>query len=77
MICNQKESNSIHVDLNHTDSNQPITYDSTKIGSIHDLAHICAIEKILTSPGTFGTYTFSSTRSNNVFNGKASDPPSP
>ena len=39
----------IHVDQNHTDSNQPIPADSTNIGSIHDSDNIHKIEKILAS----------------------------
>ena len=47
---NQKYSDYIHVDPNHTDWIQPIQADSTNIGSIHDSANTCAIEKILASP---------------------------
>ena len=35
VIWNHKYSESIHVDPNHTDSNKPITDDSTNIGSIN------------------------------------------
>ena len=48
-IWNHNYSESIHVDTNHTDSNQPIPDNSKNIGSIHNLANICAIEKMLTS----------------------------
>ena len=37
----------IHVDPNHTNSDQPIPADSTNIESIHDSADIHAIENIL------------------------------
>ena len=47
---NQKYSESIHVDPNHTNLNQPIPVDLKNIGSIHDSANILTIEKILTSP---------------------------
>ena len=50
VILNHKYSDSIHVDQNHTNSNQPITYNSTKIASINDSADIFLIEKILSSP---------------------------
>ena len=46
---NRKYSDSIHVDPNHTNWNQPIPSDSTNIRSIHDSADIRAIEKILAS----------------------------
>ena len=44
---NQKYSDPIHIDTNHTNSNQTIPSDSKNIGSIHDSSDICAIEKIL------------------------------
>ena len=44
---NQKDSDSIHIDHNHTDSNKLNRADSTNIRSIHDSANICAIENIL------------------------------
>ena len=47
---NQKYSDSINVDLNNTNLNQPIPADLASIGSIHDSDNICAIEKILASP---------------------------
>ena len=50
LYWNQEYSNSIHIDPNHTDSNQLNADNSTNIGSIHDSDHICAIEKILASP---------------------------
>ena len=40
----------IHVDPNHTNSNQAIPSDLTNIGSIHDSADIRAIENTLSSP---------------------------
>ena len=43
-------SNSIHIDQNHNGLIQPITHDSTNIGSIHDSAGIRAIGNILASP---------------------------
>ena len=46
---NQKYSDSINIDPNHTDSNQPIPDDSTNIGSVHGSADVCAIENILAS----------------------------
>ena len=46
----QKYSDSIHVDPNHTNSNQPIPEDLTNIVSTHDSAEICALEKIFASP---------------------------
>ena len=39
----------IHVDPNHTNSDQPIPDDLTNIGSINNSADICAIEKTLLS----------------------------
>ena len=36
--------------MNQTGLNQQISSDSTKIGSIHDLADILEIENILSSP---------------------------
>ena len=45
-----KNSDSIHVDPNHTKYIQLIPVDATDMGSIHDSANICAIEMILTSP---------------------------
>ena len=45
--CNQSNSDLIHVDPNHTDSNQTIQSDSTNIRSIHDSYNIFAMEKIL------------------------------
>ena len=47
---NQKYSDLIHVDPNHTDLNQPITADLSNIGSIHDSDSIISIEKNLESP---------------------------
>ena len=47
---NQKDSDLIHVDLNHDYLNQPIPDGLTNIGSIHDSDSICAIDKTLTSP---------------------------
>ena len=69
---NQKYSNSIHIDTNHTDSNQPIPDNSTNIGSIHDSENIHAIDNILTS------LVHSTVHASRIFNyGSASDPPSP
>ena len=50
LIWNHKDSDSIHIDLNYTNSNKPITDDLTNIGIIHDSANICVIENILSSP---------------------------
>ena len=50
VIWNKKYFDSVHVDLNHTNSNQPITADSTNIGSMNDSADIHVIEKIFSSP---------------------------
>ena len=47
---NQKYSESIQFDTNHTDLNQPIPADLTYIISIHDSDYIHAIHKILASP---------------------------
>ena len=47
---NPKYSDSIHVDPNHTSSNQPIPANSENIGSIHDSVSIRAIENILELP---------------------------
>ena len=44
---NQKDSDSINIDTNHTESNQPILADSKNIRSIHDSDDINAIENIL------------------------------
>ena len=54
---NKKYSNSIHVYLNHTNSNQPIPADSTNIGSIHDSDDIRAIEQILASLVNYPVHT--------------------
>ena len=50
VIWNHKDSNSIHTDKNHTNSNKIIPYDYTNIVSINDLTGICAMEKIFPSP---------------------------
>ena len=47
IILNHKYSDSIHVDPNHTDSNQLIPDDLKNIGSINNSDDICAIEKII------------------------------
>ena len=47
VIWNCNDSDSIHVDQNHTDSNKQFTSDYTYIGPIHDSSDISAIEKIL------------------------------
>ena len=62
----------IHVDPNHTKSNQPITANSTNIISINDSANICEIEKIFEYP------VHSLVHVSPIFNYViASDPPSP
>ena len=77
VIWNHKDSKSIHVDPNHTKSNQSIQDNLTNIVSISDSSDICAIEKILSllvhwvhTPylvPTTGIFTY----------GTASDPRSP
>ena len=47
---NQKYSDLINIDPNHTNSIQPMTENLTNIGSVHDSGNICAIKKILASP---------------------------
>ena len=47
---NQKYSDSIHIDSNHTNSNQPIPADLTNIRSIYDSDNIYTIENISASP---------------------------
>ena len=47
VIWNYKDSESIHVNLNHAELNQLIPYNSTNIGSINDSENIHAIEKML------------------------------
>ena len=69
---NQKYCKLIHVDLNHTKSIQPIPATLKKIGSIHDSANICAIEKILASPVHSPVPD-----SPIILYGSTSDPPSP
>ena len=49
VVWNHKDSDSIHVDPNHTYLNQPIPEDLINIRSIHHSTDICAIEKILIS----------------------------
>ena len=46
VIWNHKDSYSIHVDQNHTESNQSTPANSTNILSIKHPANIFAIEKI-------------------------------
>ena len=46
---NQKYYDSIHVDMDHNNSNKPIPADLTNIVSIHDSDYIPAIENILAS----------------------------
>ena len=46
VICNHKDSESIHVHPNHTSLNQPSPDDSANTRSINDLAYIRAIENI-------------------------------
>ena len=50
VMWNQKYSNSIHIDPNKPNSNQPIPSDLINIGSIHDSDDIIATEKISSSP---------------------------
>ena len=69
---NQKYSDLIHVDPNHTNSNQPIPDNSTHIGSIHNSDDIFATDTVLTSP------VHSTVQASRIFNyGNESDPPSP
>ena len=68
----QKDSDSIHVDMNHTNSNKPIPSDSKNIGLIYDSDDILTIENILASP------VHSPVHASPIFTyGAASDPPSP
>ena len=50
VIWYNKDSDSIHVDPNHTNSNQTIPANFTSIESIHDSADIRSIENIFSSP---------------------------
>ena len=54
-IWNHKDSDLIHIDPNHTESNQPIPDDFSNIGSINDSANIGVIEKYIVIAGQFGT----------------------
>ena len=47
---NQNYSDLINVDLNHTNSDQPTSDNSTNIGSIHDSDNILERDKTLASP---------------------------
>ena len=47
---NQKDSDPIHVDMNHNKSNQLSPCDSTNIGSIHDSDNIRSNENIFELP---------------------------
>ena len=77
VIWNHKYSDSIHVDLNHTNSNKPIPENSTNIGSTNDSSDIFAMEKILLSP-LYLVNTPSPLPAPRIFNyGTASDPISP
>ena len=77
VIWNHKDSDSIHVDPNHTILNQTIPDDSTNIGSINDSANICVIENILSSP-VHSVHTAYLVLAPPIFNfGTASDPQSP
>ena len=49
IIWYHKDSESIQVDPNHTNINQPIPSNSKNIGSINDSADIRTIENILSS----------------------------
>ena len=69
---NKKDPDSVHVDMNHTNSNQINLSDSTKIGSILDSYNICVIENIFSSPLHYLVHV------SPIFTyGSASDPPSP
>ena len=62
----------IHVDLDHTKSNQPIPSNSTNIVSIHDSYDIREIENVLAYPVN------SVIHASPIFtNGSESDPPLP
>ena len=62
----------IHVDPNHTNSNQPIPDNSTHIGSIHNSDDIFATDTVLTSP------VYSTVQASQIFNYVSeSDPSSP
>ena len=50
VIWNQKDSNTVKFDPNHTNLNKPIPSYSTNIISLNDSADICAIENIFSSP---------------------------
>ena len=69
---NQKYSDLIPIDPNHTNSNQLIPYNLKNIGSIHYSDNIRTIEKILASP------LHSMVHTSRIFTyGSASDPLSP
>ena len=76
-MWNHKYSDSIYVDPNHTDLNQPIPEDSTNIGSIHESANIWEIEKIFTSTGHLVHTTPLILKSPIVLYGRASESLSP
>ena len=67
VIWNHKYFDWIHIDPDHTDSNQPIPDDLKNTGSIHDLADICAIEKILTSLVDLVNASSPETHSENIY----------
>ena len=67
----------IHVDPNHTESNQPIPEDSTNILSINDSADICLIKNILSSPVHLVNTTYLVPDPQIFTYGIASDPQSP
>ena len=77
LIWYHKDSNSVQVDLNHTNPNQNIPDESTKIRSKNDSENICEIKKILTSSVNL-VHTTSPVPSSPIFlYGKTRDPTSP
>ena len=77
MIWNNKDSDSIHVDPNHTEPNQPIPDNPKNIRSINDSAGIRAIEKIFSLPVHFVHIPYPVPSTQIFTYGTASDPLSP
>ena len=77
VIWNTKYSDSINVDLNHTDLNLPIPDNLTKTGSIHDSHNIHEIEKIFSSPVQFLHTPYTAPASQIFTYGTESDPQTP
>ena len=74
---NNKDSNSIRIDLNHKKCNQPIPANLINIKSIHDSDNMREIEKILVSP-VYVVHTPPMVPASPIFKyGRASDPTIP